>query len=107
MGNAGIGGISTRVWLERGGVIVDVTADQFRGIREKVIVTRKSKWHATWKNQQIRGPADFRLSADPGVFPLWRMYEIIKTPTADQIRVGYSHLFACPNLRAFENRFWH
>lgn len=39
------------VWLEQNGVIVDITADQFRGL-PPVVVTRKSNWHEAWKKSQ-------------------------------------------------------
>jgi hypothetical protein len=35
------------VWLEKGGVVVDITADQFDTANEKVIVTRASDWHSS------------------------------------------------------------
>jgi hypothetical protein len=43
----------THVWLERDGVIVDITADQFSGeISDPVLVTTDRTWHDTWPEQQ-------------------------------------------------------
>ena len=36
----------TRAWIEREGLLVDVTADQFPGIETPVMVTRSLGWHA-------------------------------------------------------------
>jgi hypothetical protein len=48
-----VGGLSsdhsrTHAWLERDGWIVDITADQFEGIQDSVIVVRSSPWHDQW-----------------------------------------------------------
>lgn len=45
---------SSHAWLERGGWIIDITADQFDDMTEPVIVTRESKWHATWHSEPTR-----------------------------------------------------
>ncbi len=41
-------------WLERGDVIVDITADQFDEGLPAVVVTRHSDWHAAWNRQENR-----------------------------------------------------
>lgn len=42
----------SHVWLERHGLIVDITADQFEcEIKESVIVTDNSSWHEGWQQQ--------------------------------------------------------
>jgi hypothetical protein len=40
----------SHAWLERDGVIVDLTADQFD--QPPIIVTRSSTWHGSWPEQQ-------------------------------------------------------
>ena len=41
------------MWLERDGIIVDITADQFSGeISNPVLVTNDHSWHDTWPEQQ-------------------------------------------------------
>jgi hypothetical protein len=37
--------LSSHAWIERGGLIVDITADQFADISERVIVTTDATWH--------------------------------------------------------------
>src|SRR5271163_4521740 len=39
-------GRHSHAWLAAGGLVVDITADQFQEIDEKVIVTENSGWHA-------------------------------------------------------------
>jgi hypothetical protein len=34
------------LWLDRDGLFIDITADQFTGIDDKVIVCRDSNWHS-------------------------------------------------------------
>jgi hypothetical protein len=49
----------SHAWLERDGVIVDITADQFPDVSERVIVTRDDTWHRRF-HMSNRGVADFR-----------------------------------------------
>ncbi|WP_434599602.1 hypothetical protein [Streptomyces sp. A5-4] len=56
----------THAWLERDGVLVDITADQFPG-RDPVIVTRDRSWHHT-VFPSAQGPEAVRL-ADIGNEP--------------------------------------
>lgn len=47
------GGFSSHAWLERHGVIVDVTFDQFKSNQDSVIVTLDRSWHdGHFPNQQ-------------------------------------------------------
>lgn len=39
-------GEQSHVWLELNGVIIDIAADQFPGIRQPVVVARFSEWHS-------------------------------------------------------------
>jgi hypothetical protein len=56
----------SHAWLERDGVIVDITADQFPGVLQAVIVTRDDRWHRQFHTGN-RGVADFRrYGADTG-----------------------------------------
>jgi hypothetical protein len=50
----------THAWIERNGLIVDITADQFDDIDERVIVTTVSAWHDA-RRAYARGRADYRL----------------------------------------------
>jgi hypothetical protein len=64
------------VWLEHRGVIVDITADQFRKRwLPPVIVARGSRWHAAWKPKRELIPetsfATWR-AADHGSYRAYR-----------------------------------
>lgn len=39
----------SHAWLEQGGLIVDITADQFPEVEDVVIVTYDSDWHQEWR----------------------------------------------------------
>ena len=43
-------------WLEKDGIIVDITADQFG--REAVVVTRTSQWHNSLNGTRLRTNPD-------------------------------------------------
>jgi hypothetical protein len=58
------GGYLSHAWLERDGVITDITADQFPEISEPVIVTTDSPWHRTFTARRPRN-ADFRAAGSP------------------------------------------
>lgn len=48
-------------WIERDGIIVDITADQFQGDLEPVIVSRGSPWHRQLKSKYRFSEAHFRV----------------------------------------------
>jgi hypothetical protein len=41
----------SHAWIEADGVIVDITADQFQDISERVIVTTCSPWHGSFTRE--------------------------------------------------------
>ncbi|MBU5313479.1 hypothetical protein KQI38_15765 [Tissierella carlieri] len=41
----------THAWLKYEDYIIDITADQFLDVNEKVIVTKDKGWHSKFKNQ--------------------------------------------------------
>ncbi|WCL50819.1 hypothetical protein [Leptospira sp. GIMC2001] len=43
---------SSHAWLQQGELIVDITADQFEEIEQKVIVTKDSTWHQNLKGKR-------------------------------------------------------
>jgi hypothetical protein len=53
---------TSHAWLEGDGVIVDITADQFPEISERVVVTTFSPWHGTFE-QNKEHIADYRFYA--------------------------------------------
>ena len=44
-------GWQSHVWLEAGGLIVDITADQYDEVSRKVFVKETSAWHQTFQTQ--------------------------------------------------------
>jgi hypothetical protein len=44
-------------WVERDGLIIDITADQFDGIDQPVIITDDPSWHRQFSNREPRHPA--------------------------------------------------
>jgi hypothetical protein len=49
--------LHSHAWIEHGGLIVDITADQFEEIEEPVIVTRDPGWHRQFVYPEPRHPA--------------------------------------------------
>lgn len=56
---SGVRRSGTHAWLEVDGLIVDITADQFPGVQEEVLVTHDKSWHNQFKNQK-RSDSNFR-----------------------------------------------
>ena len=54
----GMMGQQSHAWLECDDLIVDITADQFPEIKEKILVTTDRFWHKKFKGQ-IRSDGDF------------------------------------------------
>lgn len=42
----------SHAWLQRGNLVIDITADQFPEIKKKIIVAVNSVWHRTFPNPQ-------------------------------------------------------
>ncbi len=57
--------LHSHAWLERDGLIVDITADQFDDIDEPVITTHDRGWHAQFVHPEPRHPARI-ADYDPG-----------------------------------------
>jgi hypothetical protein len=68
---------SSHAWIERGGVVVDITADQFLDAPAAVIVSADSAWHRGFVSESL-GPADFRRWHGSGVDELGRVYHRLK-----------------------------
>jgi hypothetical protein len=47
----------SHAWLEKDGLIVDITADQFEGVSEPVIVTYDRTWHQQFVYPEDTHPA--------------------------------------------------
>ncbi|HEX6367580.1 MAG TPA: hypothetical protein VF006_01530 [Longimicrobium sp.] len=74
------GGYLSHAWLERDGLIVDITADQFPEVSEPVIVTSASPWHRSFSTRRLR-PADFRTGGSPEMHLLKEAYARITSLT--------------------------
>jgi len=57
---------SSHAWLQLDELVVDITADQFPEISQKVMVCSKSEWHTTL-NGKFSHIADYRLINAPSI----------------------------------------
>lgn len=73
-GEPGSGDWRSHAWLECGGLIVDITADQFPDVSQTVIVTRDNGWHRLFHTSN-RGIADFRRYGPDTATQLGAVYE--------------------------------
>lgn len=76
IGSEGTGNWPSHAWLQRGNLVVDITADQFPGISDSVIVKEHSEWHKSL-NGEIQHKADYRVYGYPAVDYLGKAYHQI------------------------------
>ena len=57
---SGTDGRQTHAWLEYYDYIIDITADQFPDISEKIFITNNNQWHSRFK-RQTKNYSDFEL----------------------------------------------
>lgn len=57
----------THAWIERDGIIVDITADQFCGVSEPVTVTTEREWYERFSLDLKRRTSNLDDSALSGV----------------------------------------
>ena len=67
---------SSHAWLEAEGGVIDITADQFSEMPQRVIVVPHSEWHAAWQGK-VQHKADFRIFDPDTVARLDRAYQTI------------------------------
>lgn len=67
----------SHAWLRYEGLIVDITADQFSEVTDKVIVVRSSNWHLGW-HQDRPEPGALQSYAFANVQPLWAFFSLLK-----------------------------
>lgn len=72
----------SHAWLERHGIIVDLTADQFPEISDTVIVTRNQSWHNTFEERESYS-ADFERYDVRTASVLESAYKKIKSAIGD------------------------
>jgi hypothetical protein len=73
---------TSHAWLASGGLIVDITADQFPDAPGKVIVSEASDWHKTFAVDRTY-PSDFRVWSGYGTHHLHSMYSRLRTALFD------------------------
>ncbi|WP_141758710.1 hypothetical protein [Duganella sp. HH105] len=63
-------------WLQNDQWVVDITADQFAEVEQKVIVSNNSEWHKHWELERPQPSAlvDYGIQ---GVVHLWRLHAIL------------------------------
>lgn len=73
--------LETHYWLEKGDMLIDITADQFEDIKEKVVITKTdSRWHASF-DKSVRHEADYRvISAEDVRAHLEAVYDYVLEP---------------------------
>lgn len=57
------GCLGTHAWLEFEDYIIDITADQFPDVDEKVIISNNSIWHNKFENPS-KEPEDYELASN-------------------------------------------
>ena len=69
----------THAWLEQGGVIVDITADQFGEGMPSVLITRDRRWHEAFEPAGAgrRAGLDYYYQGSPGA-PLRADFAVLK-----------------------------
>lgn len=66
----------SHAWLEKDGIIVDITADQFEEIEDEVLVTFDNYWHSQFEGND-RHIADFERWGGFIAYNLRSSYELI------------------------------
>jgi hypothetical protein len=71
-------------WLQRGDLIVDITADQFDDVTESIIVSRDSAWHRKWRVVTM-SPGDLKEHKIREVAELYTLYHEVNRLLAHQL----------------------
>jgi hypothetical protein len=71
-------------WLQRGDLIVDITADQFDEVTDAVIVSTDSVWHRKWRIVTM-SPGDLKQHKVREVAELYTLYHEINRLLADRL----------------------
>lgn len=70
--------IPSHAWAQQGNLLVDLTACQFSSIKEKIIVSSNSPWHAEFKITD-RDKIDLATSDSDAPMPLSPFYEELRS----------------------------
>jgi hypothetical protein len=72
-------GSQSHAWIEKNGLIVDITADQFDDVDDEVIVTEDPTWHGQFASDEIVAHrARIGYYKDRGIGSLTKAYRIMK-----------------------------
>ena len=72
----GIQGGASHAWLEIDGKAIDVTADQFKGVSEKVLIQPSTVWHSKYEIENRR-KAGYLHFKGPAVADIMRVHGTI------------------------------
>ncbi|GAA1843477.1 hypothetical protein [Asanoa iriomotensis] len=56
--------LQSHAWLERDGLILDITADQFTDVAERVMLTKDRRWHSRFRNSARQRTANLEHFVD-------------------------------------------
>ena len=68
-------GGQSHAWIELDSVIADITADQFTGVSDPVIVTTDTRWHGQFQQRESGHPALINVYDEYTSSTLQRMYD--------------------------------
>jgi hypothetical protein len=71
-------GNQSHAWLQYGDLIIDITADQFEGISDPVIVATDRAWHEQFI-VELMVEADYENWDGPGIDPLPNAFKAISS----------------------------
>ncbi len=75
-------GWQSHVWLEAGGLIVDITCDQYAEAPGPVIVAASSPWHDTFQTQARSSYAEMMQMSPSDARRFERIYGVLVGPMA-------------------------
>jgi len=70
------GRMQTHAWLQRGGLIIDITADQFHDIDSPVLITYDHMWHGRFVSE-VKHVAGWDTYDDHTLSSLTRAYKTV------------------------------
>jgi hypothetical protein len=76
------GRTQTHAWLQRDGLIIDITADQFDGVDASVLVTHNHEWHDRFRSE-VKHIADWTIYDDNTRSSLARAYKTVLSTLGD------------------------
>ena len=75
----------SHAWIQREGLIIDITADQFDDVTEPVIVSDSSPWHDSFEPEDLHS-ADFMIYDEHTRMTLAGAYSIVCKQLPEELR---------------------